>query len=49
MKQWVNKNIRMKGEVDILWGKWEDEDLECEKLEETCPKPYLSERQMRRR
>ena len=49
VKQWVRENIRRKGEDAILWGKWEEEDLECEKLEETCPKPYWSEKIMRRR
>ena len=39
-----------KGEDAILWGKWEEDDLEYERLEEgTCPKPYWTEKQMRRR
>ena len=33
----------------ILWGNWEDQDLECEMLEVVCPKPYWSEKQTRRR
>ena len=42
--------MNIKGEDAILWGKWEEDDLECERLEEgTCPKPYWTEKQMRRR
>ena len=39
-----------KGEDAILWGKWEEDDLEYERLEErACPKPYWTEKQMKRR
>jgi len=50
VRKWVKENVRIKGEDAILWGKWEEDDLECERLEEgTCPKPYWTEKQMRRR
>ena len=50
VRAWVKDNVKIKGEDAILWGKWEDDDLEYERLEEgTCPKPYWTEKQMRRR
>ena len=50
VRNWVKENVNIKGEDAILWGKWEEDDLECERLEEgTCPKPYWTEKQMRRR
>ena len=50
VRSWVRTNVKTKGEDAILWGKWEEDDLECERLEEgTCPKPYWTEKQMRRR
>ena len=46
----MKDNVNIKGEDAILWGKWEHDDLEYERLEEgTCPKPYWTEKQMRRR
>ena len=50
VRNWVRTNVKTKGEDAILWGKWEEDDLEYERLEEgTCPKPYWTEKQMRRR
>ena len=50
VRVWVKDDVKIKGEDAILWGKWEDDDLEYERLEEgTCPKPYWTEKQMRRR
>ena len=50
VKNWVKENVGIKGEDAILWGKWEEEDLECERLEEgTCPRPYWTEKRMKRR
>ena len=50
VRNWVKDNVNIKGEDAILWGKWDEDDLECERLEEgACPKPYWTEKQMRRR
>ena len=50
VKNWVRENVGIKGEDAILWGKWEVEDLEYERLEEGAyPRPYWSEQQMKRR
>ena len=52
VKNWVRENVGMKGEDAILWGKWEEENLEYERLEEgtcPCPRPYWTEKQMKKR
>ena len=50
VKNWVRENVGIKGEDAILWGKWEEEDLEYKILEEgTCPRPYWTKKQMKRR
>ena len=45
----VKENVTQKGEDAVLWGKWEESDLEEEKLEEACPRPVWSNSQMKRR
>ena len=47
VRNWVKENVGRKGEDAILWGKWEETNLEEERLEEVCLKPYWSEKQMR--
>ena len=49
MRAWVRENVGTKGEDAILWGKWDEGELEEEKMEEECPKPNWSDKQMRRR
>ena len=50
VKNWVKENVVIKGEDAVLWEKWEEEDLECERLEEGIyPRPYWTEKQMKRR
>ena len=49
VREWVKENVARKGEDAVLWGKWEETDLEEEKLEETCPRPVWTDKQMKRR
>ena len=49
VREWVKENVAQKGEDPVLWGKWEESDLEEEKLEEACPKPMWTNSQMKRR
>merc|ERR1712020_391008 len=49
VREWVKENVAQKGEDPVLWGKWEESDLEEEKLEEACPRPVWTNSQMKRR
>ena len=49
VREWVKENVARKGEDAVLWGKWEERELEEEKLEEACPRPVWTEKQMKRR
>ena len=49
VRGWVMENVRRKGDDAVLWGKWDEEDLREEKLEEECPRPIWTEKQRRRR
>ena len=49
VREWVKENVAQKGEDPVLWGKWEESDLEEEKLEEACPRPMWTNSQMKRR
>ena len=49
VREWVKENVARKGEDAVLWGKWEEIDLEEEKLEEACPRPVWTDKQMKRR
>jgi hypothetical protein len=49
VREWVKENVAQKGEDPVLWGKWEESDLEEEKLEEACQRPVWTNSQMKRR
>ena len=49
VREWVKENVGRKGDDAVLWGKWDETDLEEEKLEEECPRPAWTAKQMRRR
>ena len=49
VREWVKENVARKGKDAVLWGKWDETDLEEEKLEDAYPRPTWTEKQMRRR
>ena len=49
VRGWVRENVGRKGDNAVLWGKWDEDDLREEKMDEECPRPTWTEKQMRRR